>query len=567
MLRKFFLLTLVIGLVAFGCSGNDSIVSSNSSDMGELSEVSEDFAAFVTEAVESEDYNSDEVAPLLKRGHYFGYQSISGPTTITRPGIYYLESDFSTPDDGIVIQSNFVILNLGDHTISGPGNKSGRGVVIDHSKYVIVYGGNFEQFGTGVMFDEASRSSVRYAEIMGGDEIADPSAGIAPQIGIMLKNSSRNWIFGNKISMTNLGIFVRGGGSSRNKIYHNKAMGGDRGLLAICYNPVPGEGGAGPSRDNIRFNYLSRFGSGIQTSEGSEKNSFLFNTIKYFDEAYRDFNGSNKFKRNETMQLDPPSTDVLVLSFEGLQDLGSDYVYEGWIIVAGSPVTTGTFTVDDMGNASQTHFELSTADLMLATKFVLTIEPSVDPDPAPASTHYLAGDFSSGSASLTVADPAALGNDFLSAVGPYILNTPSTGSDDSDYHAGIWWLDPMAGPGATLELPTLPPGWEYEGWVVGPGGPVTTGKFVAVDVVDFDAGGPTAGPDPIPPFPGQDYINPLMSLIGYTAVISIEPMPDNSSAPFALKPLVDMTIDDVSIGVLQDMSNNASSFPTGSANK
>jgi hypothetical protein len=83
--------------------------------------------------------------------------------------------------------------------------------------------------------------------------------------------------------------------------------------------------------------------------------------------------------------------------------------------------------------------------------------------------------------------------------------------------------------------------------------------------VDSDgAGGALAGNDPAPPFPGQDFINPLRTLTGgYAAVISIEPEPDDSAAPFALKPLVDMNIEDLGIGVAQAMSNQASSFPTG----
>ena len=49
---------------------------------------------------------------------------------------------------------------------------------------------------------------------------------------------------------------------------------------------------------------------------------------------------------------------------------------------------------------------------------------------------------------------------------------------------------------------------------------------------------------------------------GYVAVISVEPEPDNSPGPFTLKPLVDMTIEDVGAGVPQDMMNNAAGFPT-----
>ena len=94
---------------------------------------------------------------------------------------------------------------------------------------------------------------------------------------------------------------------------------------------------------------------------------------------------------------------------------------------------------------------------------------------------------------------------------------------------------------------------------------VSTGYFTFVSGHDSDMGGPTAGPDPTPPFPGQDFINPMVSLIGFAAVISIEPMPDNNPGPFTLKPLVDGNIEDVGMGVLQAMGNNAAGFPTGSA--
>lgn len=262
-----------------------------------------------------------------------------------------------------------------------------------------------------------------------------------------------------------------------------------------------------------------------------------------------------------------PQTGMLMLNFSGLENLGSDYAYEGWILVDGSPVSTGVFTVDDNGNLSQSSFEMSLSNLEAATKFILTIEPSPDSDPSPASTHYLAGDFSNGTANLMVGDAAALGDDFTSAEGEFILNTPSTGNDNTDYASGIWWLDPANAPNLapTLVLPDLPDGWVYEGWVVGGSGPVTTGRFTAVSGYDSDQGGPTAGPDGVPEFPGQDYINPMMNLIGDAAVITIEPEPDNSAGPFTLKPLVDSNIEDVGIGVLQGMGNNADGFPTGTA--
>ena len=40
---------------------------------------------------------------------------------------------------------------------------------------------------------------------------------------------------------------------------------------------------------------------------------------------------------------DIPTTSNLTLNLTGLNELGTDFVYEGWIIVDGSPVSTGTF--------------------------------------------------------------------------------------------------------------------------------------------------------------------------------------------------------------------------------
>jgi hypothetical protein len=263
---------------------------------------------------------------------------------------------------------------------------------------------------------------------------------------------------------------------------------------------------------------------------------------------------------------DSSSLSLLHLNFNGLEDLGPGWVYEGWLIVDGQPVSSGRFTVDSAGQPSETRFPVYVAKKDAAA-FVLTIEPEPDPDPGPSDTHLLGGDFHGKRARLRTAHPAALGDNFRKAKGSYILNAPSGSSLGTPYTHGIWWLDPAAGPGPTLNLPALPAGWVYEGWVVGADGPISTGTFTAVDMADSDGAGATGGPDASPPFPGQDFVNPPTDLTrGYAAVISIEPYPDNSPAPFTLKPLVDSNIDDTGApGILQKMANNARSFPTGVA--
>jgi hypothetical protein len=210
----------------------------------------------------------------------------------------------------------------------------------------------------------------------------------------------------------------------------------------------------------------------------------------------------------------PEDSRLLKLRFDGLEPLGEGYVYEGWLIVDGMPVSTGRFSIRQNGNPSRPFFTVDADDAAAATAFVLTIEPAEDDPPEPADTHVLAGNLMYGVADLTIGHPAAIGDDFTFASGEFILATPSTADIAEDYDQGIWWLDPGAGPGPSLDLPTLPAGWVFEGWVVGPDGPVTTGRFLDVTDADSDGAGPTSGPDGAPPFPGQDFIDPPIVLIG-----------------------------------------------------
>lgn len=262
------------------------------------------------------------------------------------------------------------------------------------------------------------------------------------------------------------------------------------------------------------------------------------------------------------------------LNISGLEDLGPDYVYEGWLIVNGSPVSTGTFTVDASGNLSQTTFSLDASDVDNSTTFVLSIEPANDSDPAPSATKMMAGDFSGNSASVTTSPVG----DFSNAAGKYILATPTNGAD-SDENSGIWFLDISTGsPTVGLTLPQLPDGWKYEGWVVINGQPVTTGTFTNTKATD-DAD-PFSESMPLPDvngadgfFPGEDFLMNAPSglsfptdIAGGMAVISVEPYPDNSPNPFTLKPLVQPIPAGAVDHTVYNMDQNLS-FPTGTVSR
>lgn len=263
-----------------------------------------------------------------------------------------------------------------------------------------------------------------------------------------------------------------------------------------------------------------------------------------------------------------PTTADLTLNLTGLEALGADFVYEGWIIVDGQPVTTGTFTSVTFPQS----FSVEANQLSEATAFVLSIEPLVDPDPAPSAVKLLRGVFNGNSAS---ANTEIVG-DFVNVSGKFFLRTPTdeampgAGNNGNDEY-GVWFGNPGMPPTAGLMLPDLSnePGWTYEGWVIGESGPISTGRFKDFggrdDFTNFSGTEFNQGP----PVPGEDFflnaptgeMFPL-DVRGRTVVISLEPVPDDSPAPFAVKPLVG-TAGNATAPATHDFAPNVASLPTG----
>ena len=252
----------------------------------------------------------------------------------------------------------------------------------------------------------------------------------------------------------------------------------------------------------------------------------------------------------------------LTLDLNGLEALGSDYVYEGWMIVNGAPISTGTFSSVTFPQT----FSVNADQLSSATRFVLSIEPANDLDPAPTDTKLLVGDFSGNSANVNT----DVVGDFSTAAGAFFLRTPTdeTGTNNGNDENGVWFGTPGAPPTPNFVLPELPAGWAYEGWVVGDSGPITTGTFNAFNTADvFDDFSETSQAGP--PVPGEDFFLNAptgetfpLDVRGRTVVISVEPVPDNSPAPFAMKPLVGTAGQDTAPATY-NFGQNLASLPWG----
>ncbi|WP_055444950.1 hypothetical protein [Lacinutrix himadriensis] len=266
-----------------------------------------------------------------------------------------------------------------------------------------------------------------------------------------------------------------------------------------------------------------------------------------------------------------PSTPMstLTVNLFGIAPLEGDVIYEGWVMVDGSPVSTGRFNTTSANNITKT-FRVPTAELDVATAFILSIEPKTNDDPAPSNTKIMSGDFigNSNAATLNIENQFS---GILGITGKFILATPTDAVADND-EFGVWFMNP---PNAGLtNLPTLASGWKYEGWVDINGTAISTGKFTNANSSDessFFSGNETA-----PSFPGEDFLATGVPIDGITfpidlrnqkVVVSIEPHPDNSASPFYLKPLTANTNTAIGGSNVYSMTLNNASFPSGLAVK
>ena len=214
--------------------------------------------------------------------------------TISRPGSYKLYSNHNvTSGDGIVIRAANVTLDLNGFQLSTTARGTGRGIVCDGVKGVKIKNGRVSGFNANIAIMNTEAAIVSDLQII-GDNLA-PNGG-PTEIGIMLVNSRACLIESNTVSSTNLGIFVRGGSSTGNRITKNVLTGGavaGRNLLGICYNPAATPAGgvanpAGPRGDSIYNNHITRYGFAIAVSDGSVSNVFTENVLASFTGGFRE---------------------------------------------------------------------------------------------------------------------------------------------------------------------------------------------------------------------------------------------------------------------------------------
>ena len=255
--------------------------------------------------------------------------------------------------------------------------------------------------------------------------------------------------------------------------------------------------------------------------------------------------------------------------------------YALWAYVQGSYAFVGQFNSDtdeqhmrDPNTGDRFSSFTTDADLTAAALLLVTVEPGNSTHATPSTHHLMAGDVISGAALMNPSHPAALGLEYSSASGNFVLDTPTTPAE-TDFSSGVWFLNPGLVDGPGLQLPLLPSGWIYESWVADAGStdpiPMSMGEFADPTTPDINGAGGGAGTGQAPGFPGQDFIytyedQPVMPNLAkgeWTLVISIEPSPNTGPSPFhSLEPLIVSAVQKTARREPQTLGNNSNVFPS-----
>ena len=160
------------------------------------------------------------------------------------------------------------------------------------------------------------------------------------------------------------------------------------------------------------------------------------------------------------------------------------------------------------------------------------------------------------------------------STGKYSLGTPTDNNTLINERSGLWYGDIIQNQ-SFLDLPNLPRGWVYEGWVIIGDQPLTTGRFSDPNQSDLFSGFSDKKAEP-PDFPGEDFlVDPPVDvfqglffpvdLAGQKTVITIEPdhngLDPTGQGPFPIK-LFDSNISKLAqAGVLYDLDSAIDQFP------
>jgi len=209
--------------------------------------------------------------------------------TINEPGQYVLAGDMQVVPSrgaGIMITASGVDLDvdldLNGANLSGPGGIQGTAIHVRGASGVSIRNGKLANLQIGINGENSANVTVCNIQFSG--QALMPTG--MPETAVMIMQSRNVVVENNSVYNMPLGLFVRGGNSSGNRIANNTLTTaiGSFAAFGICYNPTPTDT-RGPRADLIYGNHISGYPTAIQMNSTSRANAIKENVLMFSVEA------------------------------------------------------------------------------------------------------------------------------------------------------------------------------------------------------------------------------------------------------------------------------------------
>lgn len=221
--------------------------------------------------------------------------------TIDQSGSYVVSAPIfaGAGGDGITVTASSVTIDLNGQEILCPGGLRGVGIRINGAQNVVIRNGHISNCAMGVVVLNAANVRLEGLVIRG---TALAVSAPPPEIGIMIMQSKNVAVMNNMLYNVGLGIFVRGGRSSGNRIEGNTLTASANGAFGICYNPTDTDP-AGPQGDLVKDNVVRSYPTAIALNKLSNYNVVQGNTLFYTAMAISNESATNVDMDNVKMLI------------------------------------------------------------------------------------------------------------------------------------------------------------------------------------------------------------------------------------------------------------------------
>ncbi len=292
----------------------------------------------------------------------------------------------------------------------------------------------------------------------------------------------------------------------------------------------------------------------------------------------------------ESVQGPEDRISKISMSVQGLNDPGDSVAYHAWLSWKDIQTEQLDFieplgVLELSGERQYSNSASLPQGYLQGAEFILISMETNSDATSPSNNRIIAANLYANTGTFRIGHKQILDYNFESANATFFLDTPTEDPPSANPTRGIWFAnydmqikDILDSTGAVigkdtiesitpgLDLAILPPGWEYQAFVISGSDSFLIGTFRSPDAPDGTK--LYSGPNPGYLYPGEDFLvnDPAMplDLRGKSVVVKMTPIyPDGGNMPYEVDVFKGAIPSDAQSRINYSLENMTETWPTG----